>query len=106
MQPEHYLMRKKPEPMAVILINPKTQDTRFELTKMDPTLYRDVSGLKEGEVSYPLVEEDQTGKKKYKLITVTNRINEHIADYAKDYIKIKSYSPERKTNQRNRKMVQ
>ncbi|MES2544730.1 MAG: peptidylprolyl isomerase [Bacteroidota bacterium] len=73
-----------------VLINPKTQDTRFELTKMDPVLYGQVSGLKEGEVSNPLIDEDQTGKKKYKLITVTNRINEHIADYAKDYIKIKS----------------
>ena len=73
-----------------VLINPKTQDTRFELTKMDPTLYSNVSNLKEGEVSTPIGEEDQTGKKKFKLLTVTNRINEHTADYAKDYIKIKS----------------
>jgi peptidyl-prolyl cis-trans isomerase SurA len=57
---------------------------------MDPTLYSQVSSLKENEVSNPLIDEDQTGKKKYKLITVTNRINEHTADYAKDYIKIKS----------------
>ena len=71
------------------LINPKTQDTRFELTKMDPSLYSQVSNLKEGEISLPIVDEDQSGKKKYKLITVTNRINEHVADYAKDYIKIK-----------------
>jgi len=71
------------------LINPKTQDTRFELTKMDPSLYSNVSSLKEGEVSAPLAEEDQSGKKKFKLVTVTNRINEHTADYAKDYIKIK-----------------
>ena len=72
-----------------VLINPKTQDTRFELTKMDPSLYSNVSGLKEGEISSPLAEEDQSGKKKFKLLTVTNRINEHTADYAKDYIKIK-----------------
>lgn len=72
-----------------VLINPKTQDTRFELTKMDPSLYSNVSSLKESEVSVPLSEEDQTGKKKFKLLTVTNRINEHTADYAKDYIKIK-----------------
>lgn len=71
------------------LINPKTQDTRFELTKMDPSLYSQVSNLKENEVSLPLTDEDQSGKKKFKLITVTNRINEHTADYAKDYIKIK-----------------
>ncbi|WP_394344690.1 peptidylprolyl isomerase [Flavobacterium restrictum] len=70
------------------LINPKTQDTRFELTKMDPDLYAKVSNLKEGEVSIPYLEEDQ-GKKTFKIITVTNRINEHTADYAKDYIKIK-----------------
>ncbi|MFV5696021.1 peptidylprolyl isomerase [Flavobacterium sp. LB3P122] len=70
------------------LINPKTQDTRFELTKMDPSLYGQVSNLKGGEVTAPFMEDEQ-GKKKFKLITVTNRINEHTADYAKDYIKIK-----------------
>ena len=72
-----------------LLVNPKTQDTHFELTKMDPSLYSQVSNLKEGEVSVPLIDTDQNGKKKYKLVTVTNRINEHVADYAKDYIKIK-----------------
>jgi peptidyl-prolyl cis-trans isomerase SurA len=71
------------------LINPKTQDTRFELTKMDPSLYSQVSNLKEGSISLPLMDEDQSGKKKFKLITVTNRINEHTSDYAKDYTKIK-----------------
>ncbi|RKS15083.1 periplasmic chaperone for outer membrane proteins SurA [Flavobacterium sp. 120] len=71
------------------LINPKTQDTRFELTKMDPTFYSQVSNLKEGEVSAPILEQGEEGKKTFKLITVTNRIDEHAADYAKDYIKIK-----------------
>jgi len=73
-----------------LLVNPKTQDTHFELTKMDPSLYSQVSNLKEGEVSLPLIDTDQSGKKKYKLVMVTNRIEEHTADYAKDYIKIKA----------------
>jgi peptidyl-prolyl cis-trans isomerase SurA len=30
-----------------VLINPNTQDTRFELTKMDPALYGQVSNLKD-----------------------------------------------------------
>lgn len=72
-----------------VLVNPKTQDTHFELTKMDPTLYAQVSNLKEGAVSLPQIDVEQSGRKKYKLITVTNRIDEHTADYAKDYIKIK-----------------
>lgn len=73
-----------------VLVNPKTQDTRFELTKMDPALYSQVSNLKAGEVSIPLIDTDQGGKKKYKLVMVTNKIEEHTADYAKDYIKIKA----------------
>ncbi|MFH6963797.1 peptidylprolyl isomerase [Flavobacterium plurextorum] len=71
------------------LVNPNTQDTRFELTKMDPTLYSQVSNLKDDEVSQPILNTDDKGKKTYKLITVTNRINDHTADYAKDYTKIK-----------------
>jgi peptidyl-prolyl cis-trans isomerase SurA len=71
------------------LINPKTQDTRFEMTKMDPSLYSEVSNLKDDSISQPILNADENGKKSYKLVTVTNRINEHVADYATDYIKIK-----------------
>ncbi len=71
------------------LINPKTQDTRFELTKMDPSLYSEVSNLKDGAITPPILDDDPRTGKKYKIITVTNRINEHTADYAKDYTKIK-----------------
>ena len=71
------------------LINPKTQDTHFELTKMDPTLYSLASNLKDGEVSLPQLDENEKGKKVYKMVTVTNRIAAHTADYAQDYLKIK-----------------
>lgn len=71
------------------LINPKTQDTRFELTKMDPSLYSLVSNLKDNEVSVPQLDENEREKKIYKMVTVTNRISAHTADYAQDYLKIK-----------------
>lgn len=71
------------------LINPKTQDTHFELTKMDPSLYSEVSNLKDKAITAPILDDDPRTGKKYKIITVTNRINEHPADYGKDYIKIK-----------------
>ncbi|HSD06054.1 MAG TPA: peptidylprolyl isomerase [Flavobacterium sp.] len=70
------------------LVNSKTQDTRFELTNMDPSIYNQVSNLKDNEISMPFLEDAQ-GKKYYKIMTVTNRIDSHTADYAKDYIKIK-----------------
>ena len=37
----------------------------------------------------PIIEEDRTGNKKYKILKVTNRFDEHVADYAKDYTRIK-----------------
>jgi peptidyl-prolyl cis-trans isomerase SurA len=72
-----------------VLLNPVTGDTRFELTKMDPTLYNQVSKLKEGEISLPLLDEDRSGLKKYKIIKITNRFDEHVADYSQDYTRIK-----------------
>jgi peptidyl-prolyl cis-trans isomerase SurA len=72
-----------------ILINPQTQDTHFELTKMDPALYSEVSNLKDGAMTQPILDDDPRAGKKYKIIMVTNRINEHTADYARDYTKIK-----------------
>ena len=71
------------------LLNPKTMDTHFELTKMDPALYSIVSNLKEGEISMPQIDTDPTEKKVVKIVTVSKRIAAHTADYAKDYLKIK-----------------
>ena len=74
------------------LLNPKTLDSRFELTKLDALLYGQVSNLKTGEVSLPFVDEPRSGGKVYKLMVVTNRIASHPADYSTDYIKIKEFA--------------
>ncbi len=72
-----------------VLINPRTQDTHFELTKMDPSLYSEVSNLKDNEITQPILDDDPRTGKKYKIITINSRIEEHQADYGKDYAKIK-----------------
>jgi len=69
--------------------NPVTLDTRFDLTKMDPTLSAQVYNLAEGEVSRVFTDRDYTGKSKFKILTVTKRFDEHKADYINDYEKIK-----------------
>ncbi|HEA20584.1 hypothetical protein LCGC14_1133150 [marine sediment metagenome] len=72
-----------------LLRNPINYDSRFELTKMDPALYNQVRNLKDDEISYPLIEEDpRGGGPKYKLLKVTNRYDEHTANFAQDYTKI------------------
>ena len=72
------------------LINPATYDTHFELTKMDPVQYSQIEPLKGDEISIPLIDETRTGQKRFKILKVTNRYDEHVADYSKDYIKVKS----------------
>ena len=72
-----------------VIVNPVTGDKRFELTKMDPVLYNQIRDLKDDEISVPLLDEDRSGLKKYKILKVTNRFEEHVADYSQDYVKIK-----------------
>jgi len=71
------------------LRNPETFDHTFELTKMDPSLYSQVVSLEEGVVSNPILEYDRTGKAFYKLLVVTDKKEEHVAEYGKDFLKIK-----------------
>ena len=72
-----------------VLINPASGDTRFELTKLDPTMYNHILNLEDNQISPPILDEDRSGNKKYKILMVTNRYDEHQADFAKDYVKIK-----------------
>jgi peptidyl-prolyl cis-trans isomerase SurA len=71
------------------LINPTTQDFNFELTRMDTELYTQIQDLKDGEISEVLQDEDRINRIKFKILTVTDRIDDHKADFARDYLKIK-----------------
>ena len=72
-----------------LLRNPINFDSRFELTKMDPVLYNQVRNLKDEEISRPIKEDDpRGGAPKYKIMKISNRYDEHKADFAKDYLKI------------------
>ncbi|RED38611.1 periplasmic chaperone for outer membrane proteins SurA [Winogradskyella eximia] len=72
------------------MTNPTTQDFNFELTRMDPELYSQIQDLKDGEISEVLQDEDRINRIKFKILTVTDRIDDHEADFAKDYLKIKN----------------
>ena len=52
--------------------------------------------LKDNEISVPLIEDDKSGKKKYKILKVSNRFDEHTADFSLDYIKIKELALKKK----------
>ncbi|MEX0314324.1 MAG: peptidylprolyl isomerase [Allomuricauda sp.] len=72
-----------------VLRNPINFGSRFELTNMDPTLYNQVRNLKDEEISKPIRENDERGgAPKFKIMKISNRYDEHKADFAQDYIKI------------------
>ncbi len=79
-----------------LLINPETQDYSFELTKMDPELYSQISNLKEGEVSIVYQDEDRVNPIKFKILSVSERYDEHVADFSKDYLKIQKLALQNK----------
>ena len=60
------------------------------MSKIDPSIYDQVVNLKEGEVSRVLTDsKPRTSEVFFKIITVTNKTEEHVADFAKDYTKIR-----------------
>ena len=79
-----------------LLINPETQDYKFELTKMDPELYSQIANLKEDEVSIVFQDEDKFNPIKFKILTVSDRYDEHVADFSKDYLKIQKLALQNK----------
>lgn len=79
------------------LINNATGDRRFELTKVDPAIYDQVKNLKENEVSQVIKDsEPRTAKVFFKLITVTKKIPEHVAEFSEDYTRIRDLALQQK----------
>ena len=78
------------------LRNPETQDYSFELTKMDPEFYAQIQNLKDNDISPVIKDGDRINPIKFKIVTVTERVDEHEATFAQDYLKIKALSLQEK----------
>ena len=71
-----------------LIINPNTGESKFDLTRMDPSLYARVNDLKKGEMTYAFFDQDAGGVKMYKFFLMKDRTDTHTADLVKDYEKI------------------
>lgn len=78
------------------ILNPDTGDRRWELTKVDPRMYNEVNRVKNGGISKPISDQNETGQKFFKIITVTDFYPEHQADYSKDFTKIRELALQQK----------
>lgn len=71
-----------------ILVNPYTNESKFDLTRMDPDLYARVAELKKNEITDVFFDQDGSGVKLFKFILMKERTDTHIADLVQDYVKI------------------
>lgn len=79
-----------------LILNPSTNDTRFDLTRMDPQLYKRVSSLKTGDITEPFYEEIRGESKMHKIILLKSKTETHIANFTKDYEKIQQLTLQKK----------
>lgn len=77
-----------------VMLNMQTGETRFEVNRIqDRFLYNAISGLQLGEMSpVNTILDPRNGSTYFQLVKVTNKIDEHQADYTKDYVKIKDFA--------------
>lgn len=79
-----------------IVMNPQTNDSRFELIRMDPALYGRVNTLDLNDVSEPYFDETREGEKMFKIILMKDKIDGHTADFVQDYVKIQQLTLQKK----------
>ncbi len=79
-----------------ILMNTQTKDSRFDLTRMDPTLYARISNLKQGDMTDVFYDETRNGEKMYKIMMMVELMPSHQADLKQDYVKIQNLALQKK----------
>ncbi len=79
-----------------LIINPQTNESTFDLTRMDPALYARVSAIKKGELTESFYDESQGGEKMYKMILMRDRTDAHTADLINDYVKVQQLALQKK----------
>ena len=73
---------------------------------MDPLLYSQVKDLKDNEMSMPLLDNSDNSVSKYKILKISNRFDEHKANFTQDYVKIKELALTEKQLKRIKKWMQ
>lgn len=79
-----------------LIVNNQTSDTKFDLTRMDPTLYARISSLEQGEITDVFYEETREGEKMYKIILIKKKTAAHKASLTDDYVRIQDLALQKK----------
>ncbi|MFY0629694.1 MAG: peptidylprolyl isomerase [Flavobacteriaceae bacterium] len=91
-----YSQDKATKNNAGLIVNERTGESTFDLTRMDPALYARVSDLQQGQITDVFYDETRGGAKMFKIILMKERTNTHIADLVDDYVKVQSLALQKK----------
>ena len=75
-----------------LLVNPYTNETTWELTRMPPDLFGRISELKKEELSDIFFDETRAGDKMYKVVFVKNKTETHKANLVTDYVRLQQFA--------------
>lgn len=81
-----------------VMINPKTQEGHFELSDLPREIYYKVDAMKVGDISDLIYVKKENGDIEYSIVKLLERIPPHVADFSKDYQKIKQMALAQKRN--------
>ncbi len=81
-----------------LMIDPNTNESLMEVTRLDPKIYGQLVGRNEGDITDIIRENDPLGRVVFKIYKIKRKIPAHTADFVKDYAKIAQMALEAKKN--------
>ncbi|NPA42969.1 MAG: peptidylprolyl isomerase [Chlorobi bacterium] len=81
-----------------LMVDPNTNETLIEVTRLEPQVYARLIGLGEGDMTSVVEETDPLGRPVYKLYRIRKKVPAHKADFVKDYARISQLALEAKKN--------
>ena len=87
------------------VMNPRSNNTFFEVGDLETSVYFAIEGVKEGEVAEPFEFKAPDGSVYYRLVQLVSRSKPHKADLKKDYGKIQKAALEQKKAEYTEKWV-
>jgi peptidyl-prolyl cis-trans isomerase SurA len=79
-----------------MMINPNTNNSRFEADQLDPKVFFVIDKMKVGEISASILFKTERGRDEYRLYYLKTRTNPHKANLDQDYARIQDVALEKK----------
>lgn len=88
-----------------IMINPMTGSTQWPVDQLDPKIFFVIDKLSVGDISTPVLMEDENGEKAYRILKLLKRTQPHRANLEEDYNQIQEWANQQKKQEKIREWI-